>query len=218
MRFSITLAFFFLAFISRFAGAETKSEKGGAIFYGVVQAVDLGNKTFTIQAQGRSYVFHYSEQTKISSEQGYIRWDTVKAGQGATVLMRVGEGNVGLAVQVRFANDNGGAESAKLYVARTKKGETISGPAIDNYIVSQPPPFSFSGGAGYGLTNKAGSRSGVFHLTVRPDGSVAEVTAAKSLGDDKMNLRAAAWLKKWKFRPNSLTEVQVPMFFRWSAY
>ncbi|MGH3632260.1 MAG: energy transducer TonB [Sciscionella sp.] len=130
----------------------------------------------------------------------------------------MGEGNVGLAVQVRFMIDNGRAESMKLWVARTRKGETISGPAIENYILSQPPPFSFSGGAGYGLTNKYGSRSGVFHLTVRPDGSVAEVTAAKSFGNDKMNLEAADWLKKWKFRPNSLTEVQVPMVFHWSAY
>ncbi len=63
----LALAILFLTFISRFAGAETKVEKGSAIFYGVVQAVDLGNKTFTIQAQGRSYVFHYNEQTKISS-------------------------------------------------------------------------------------------------------------------------------------------------------
>ncbi len=188
------------------------------MFYGVVQAIDLGNKTFTIQAQGRSYVFHYNELTKISSQHGYIRWETVKVGQGATVLMRVGEGNVGLAVQVRFTTDNGEAESTKLYVARTNKGETISGPAVENYIVSQPPPFSFSGAAGYGITNKAGARSGVFHLSVRPDGSVAEVTAAKSLGDDKMNQRVAAWLKKWKFRPNSVTEVQIPMSFRWSAY
>ena len=70
------------AFTSGFARADTKTEKGSAVFYGVVQAVDLGNKTFTIQAEGRSYVFHYNEQTKISSAQGYIRWDTVQAGQG----------------------------------------------------------------------------------------------------------------------------------------
>lgn len=218
MRWPITLAFFFLVFISGLARADSKSERGSAIFYGIVQAVDLGNKTFTIQAQGRSYVFHYNEQTKISSRHGYIRWDTVKAGQGATVLMRVGEGNVGLAVQVRFTDDNGQAESTKLFVVRTNKGETISGPAVDNYILSQPAPFSFSGGAGYGLSGKFGSRSGVFYLSVRPDGSVAEVTAAKSFGDDKMNMAAAVWLKKWKFRPNSVTEVQIPMTFHWSSH
>lgn len=99
MRWPITLAFCFLVSISGFARADSKSGTGSAIFYGVVQAVDLGNKTFTIQAQGRSYVFHYNEQTKISSGHGYIRWDTAKTGQGAMVLMRVGEGNVGLAVQ-----------------------------------------------------------------------------------------------------------------------
>jgi hypothetical protein len=217
MRWPITLAFFFLVFISGFARADSKSEKGSAIFYGVLQTVDLGNKTFTIRAQGRSYLFHYNEKTKISSAHGYIRWDTVKAGQGATVLMRVGEGNVGLAIQVRFTTDNGLDESTRLWVARTTKGENISGPAVQNYILSEPPAFSFSGGAGYGLTDKYGSRSGVFHLTVRPDGSVGEITAAKSLGD-KMDLRVAAWLKKWKFRPHSLTEVQVPMSFHWSAY
>ena len=132
--------------------------------------------------------------------------------------MRVGEGNVGLAVQVRFTKDNGQSESTRLFVARTKKGETISGPAVGNFVVSEPPPFSFGGAAGYGIRDKFGSRSGVFHLTIRLDGSVAEVTAAKSFGDDKMNLAAATWLKKWKFRPNSLTEVQVPMTFHWSAY
>lgn len=192
-------------------------EKGSAIFYGVVQGVDLANKTFTIKSQGRSYVFHYNEQTKISSYRSYIRWDTVKPGEGATVLMRVGEGNVGIALQVRFTVDGGRDEAMKLWVARTTKGETISGLAINNYIVSEPPPFSFRGGAGLGINSKFGGRAGVFHLTIRPDGSVGEITAAKSLGD-KMDLQMAGWLKKWKFRPNTLTEVQVPMGFYWSAY
>lgn len=214
MRSPITLAFLFLTFLCNLAGAATKPGAGNGIFYGVVQSVDLRNKTFTIKANGRAYVFHYNDETKISRRSGYVKWSAVEPGEGATVLMRVGEGNIGWAIQVRFTKDAGQAENLALYVARTTTGETISGSAVDNFILTEPPPYSFSGGA-FGVGSKYGSRSGVFHLAIRPDGSVAEVTAAKSLNDDKMNQRAAAWLRKWKFRSNSVTEVQVPISFSW---
>jgi hypothetical protein len=215
MRFA--LLFFVFTTFSSFAGAATKASAGEGVFYGVVQAVDLGAKTFTIKANGRSYLFHYNHETKISRRSGYVSWSTVKPGEGANVLMRVGEGNVGMAIQVRFTKDAGEAEDMALYVARLTDGETISGAAVNNFVVFEPPPISFAGAAGFGITSKYGSRSGVFHLAVRPDGSVAEVTAAKSLNDDKMNQRIAAWLRKWKFRPKSVTEVQIPVAFSWGT-
>ncbi len=48
-------------------------------------------------------------------------------------------------------------------------------------------------------------------MTVRPDGTVNNVRPLKSLGEAELNERATQWLMKWKFRPNCVTEVRVPM-------
>jgi outer membrane biosynthesis protein TonB len=34
-----------------------------------------------------------------------------------------------------------------------------------------------------------------------------------SSGYPELDARAQKWMKKWRFRPNSLSEVQLPMYF-----
>ncbi len=109
-------------------------------FYGILKVVDPVAKTFTIKSGAQLLVFHYNDDTKINSEWGYVRWTTVKPGVGANVQMRLGEGNIGVAVRVHFVVDQGRAESIALFSVRTVQGERISGVAVSNYVLAEPPP------------------------------------------------------------------------------
>src|SRR5438477_6418520 len=71
-------------------------------FYGVVKAVDLTGKTITLKANRKSFVFHVTNETKISGPNGYASLDKIQPGQGAAVVMRLGEGGIGIAVRIRF--------------------------------------------------------------------------------------------------------------------
>lgn len=174
-------------------------------FYGLVRTVDLAARTLTIAAGGKSFLFHYNDETRISSYNGYIRWDKVRPGLGATVVMRLGEGNVGIAIKVRFEIDSGQAAVMALYSARTTRGEAISGIAVSNYVAYEPPGDRFH------RAIDLGTHSGLFLATVLPDGTVGKVTPLKSLGLGESDARAAQWVQKWKFRPNSVTEVRMPV-------
>lgn len=179
------------------------------IFYGEVLAVDPAAKTFTIKSNGRPLVFHYTEKTKISSPHRHVTWESIRPGQGAGVIMRLGPGNIGIAERVRFEEDASRAKDLSLYRAVTTAGETVTGMAVGNYVVHEPRSDKFARAAEFG-TNAA---AGVFVMTVRPDGTVAEVTAAKSMPYAEFNQRAAAWLKNWRFRPGSVVKVQMPVVY-----
>lgn len=181
-------------------------------FYGKVLSVDLPAKTFRIKTGGRTLVFHYDERTKISSFYSHVSWDKIKPGQGAAVAMRVGENGAGLAVQVRFDFNTNADKAASVYVVRTTSGQTISGVAVGNYVAYEPPGDRVARATGFGSNS-----SGVFVLSVKPDGSVGKITAAKSLNSAEANERAAVWLRKWRFKPNSVTQVQMPVGM-WRSY
>ena len=176
-------------------------------FFGEVQAVDLAARTLTIKSGGRPLVFHYNRATKISSFHGHISWDRVRPGQGAAVAMRLGEGNIGVAVAVRFQHSAAYENLLSLYRARTLGGEVVSGVALANYIAHEP-----RSDRGYSrATENFLSATGVFKLGVRRDGTVAAVVPVKSLGNKDRDKYAADWLNEWRFRPNSVTEVQMPV-------
>lgn len=116
--------------IASTAWAQAPSSAPLHTFYGEVKAVDLAARTITINANGKSFVFYITNETKISSFNGYINLAKVQRGQGATVVMRLGEGNKGIAVQIRFENDANWSKVLSLYSARTVRGEMISGLAF----------------------------------------------------------------------------------------
>lgn len=206
MHLRIILAALVLSFLALGSGlAKAASSAPLHTFCGEVKAVDLAAKTITIKSGGKSLVFHVTDETKISSRNEHIRLDTVTRGQGATVVMRLGEGNVGIAVMIRFDADASLSKYLSLFSARTTRGETISGLAVNNYVAYQPPDDGFSRGLDFGMR-----RLGMFLLSVQPDGAVANVTSLKSLGYEELDVRAAKWLKKWRFRPNNVTEVRIP--------
>ncbi len=204
MRLSLILTLVYLGGFFVPAHAATPADQLHT-FYGILKVVDPVAKTFTIKSGAQLLVFHYNDQTKISREGGYVSWTTLKPGVGANVQMRLGEGNIGIAVKVRFVFDQGRAESMALFSVRTVKGERISGIAISNYVVAEPPPDVVA------RDLDLGTASGIFRATVRPDGTVDQVTTVRSLGWPEANQRGIRWVKKWKFKPHSVTEFQVPV-------
>jgi hypothetical protein len=132
-------------------------------FHGEVKAVDLAAKTITIKSGGRSFVFHVTDETKISGRNSYVRLDTIKRGEGALVVMRLGEGNKGIAVNIRFDADASLAKYLSLFSARTTRGEMISGLAVNNFVAHQPPDDAFVRGLDLGPTKLR-----MFRLSVQP--------------------------------------------------
>jgi len=199
--------------ISAPASAETPSSAPLHTFNGVVKAVDLKAKTLTLKSSGRSFLFQITDETKISSGHGYVSLDKVRPGQGATVVMRLGEGNKGIALQIRFDLDASRATFLSLYSARTIHGEMISGIPVNNYVVYEPPSDAWITGITYELKYIS-----MFVLSVRPDGTVAEAKPVRGLGYPELDARASKWLKKWRFQPNSVTEVRMPFGYTQTRY
>lgn len=205
MRLRIILFAIVASFLTPYSGSA-KTDSPLHTFYGEVKAVDLTAKTITIKSHVRTFVFHFTDETKITSENGYVRWDNVQRGQGATVVMRVGEGNVGIAVAIRFDADASLKKSLALYSARTIQGEMISGIAVNNFVAYEPPALPINRGLDLGPTKLR-----MFRLSVRPDGTVASATPYVSFGHEDLDSRATKWLMKWRFQPNSVTEVRMPV-------
>ncbi|MDQ6861490.1 MAG: energy transducer TonB [Verrucomicrobiota bacterium] len=199
---SITLALLF------FWSSNGRAAEEAHIFYGDIVAVDPAAKTFEIKSSGTPLIFHYTEKTKLSSPSTYVRWEKLRPGDGARVQMHLGEGNIGIADEVEIDTFGSKSKFLSLLRARTAKGDIVSGFAVANYIASEPRSDVFSRALMAAQTN---FQEGVFVLAINPDGSVGRVTAAKSLGDPELNERAAAWLRKWRFRAGTVKEVQLPI-------
>jgi hypothetical protein len=207
MHLRIVLAALVLSFLTpASAFAQTDSSSALHTFYGEVKSIDLAAKTLTIKSNGRSFVFYVTAETKISSPNGYVRLDTVKRGQGAAVVMRLGEGNKGIAVRIRFDADASQVKFIALFSAKTIRGEMISGIAVKNLVAYQPPDTAFVRGLDLG-----GTKLRMFRLSVRPDGTVASASPFVSFGYEELDTRAVKWLMQWRFQSNSVTEARIPV-------
>jgi hypothetical protein len=200
----IVLVLTFLILDSR--SAETASSNPLHTFFGEVKAIDLAAKTITIKSNGKSFLFYYTDETKISSFRGHISWDKVRPGQSALVVMRPGEGGKGIAVRIRFEDDADRAKFLALFSAKTVRGEMISGIAVSNLVAYEPPAEGFRRGLDLGP-----GKLRMFRLSVLPDGTVASATPFVSFGYEELDQRATKWLLKWRFHPNSVTEVRMPI-------
>lgn len=211
MRPRIVLAAFVFSFLTAGFAPVTAAASGPLhTFYGEVKAVDLAAKTFTLKASGKKLVFHFTNKTQITSFHGYVTWEKIKPGQGALVVMRLGEGNKGIAVQVRFDPDATAAKHLALFSARTVRGEMIWGLAVNNFVAYQPPGFWYNRGLHLGP-----SKLRMFRLSVQPDGTVADATPYVSFGSEEIDALFVKWLKKWRFHPNSVTEARIPVTWSW---
>ena len=195
--------------LAGFVSAKEASDSGLHTFYGEVVAIDQAAKVLQLKTGNQRFLFHYNDQTKISSTNGHVRLDRITWGTGAVVIMRVGEGNAGIAVVIRFVPDASQSQTLALISARTVRGETITGIAVSNFVDYQPPADAWSGGPT--LENR--KNPGLFVLSVAPDGTVSSVALRTSTGYPELDTRAEKWMKKWRFHPNSVTEVQLPMYY-----
>ena len=174
-------------------------------FYGDVMAVDVAAKKITIKSNGRPFVFHVTNETKMTSRRGPIRLANVQRGQGAAVVMRLGPGGIGVAVQIHFDLGPSAANWQSLHGVKTTGGEIVTGMAFNNYVVSTPPDEAWSTGITYEKL-----RASMFVLTIQRDGTVADVKAVQGTGYRELDERAVRWFKKWRFRPNSVVEARMP--------
>ena len=192
------------------SAAPTPSPPGKLhIFSGEVTSVNLGARTFTITSSGKSFVFHVTPETKFRGYPRRVSLETMRRGNGATVAMRLGQGGIGVAVQVFVRPDSLGEKVTALYSAKTVQGETISGNAVANYVVHEPKGDAWSYSAAY----EGKRRGAMFLLKIQPNGTVGEVEAIGTLGYSDLNQRAIRYLKRWKFKPNTLTEVRMPVIY-----
>lgn len=210
MRFPIFLpAVIITLLLAGFVSAKEASHSGLRTFYGEVVAIDQASKVLQLKSGNQRFLFHYNDQTRITSTSGSVRLDRILRGTGAAVVMRVGEGNAGIALQIRFVPNANKMETLALISARTVRGENIKGIAVSNFVDYQPPSDAWSGGP----TLENTKTPGVFVLSVALDGTVSKVTLRRSTGYPELDARAQRWMKKWRFRPNTLTEVQLPMYY-----
>lgn len=198
-------------FLFAFGPAQAASPADVHIFSGEVKSVDPAAKTITITSGGQRFVFHVTPETKISSSAGYVTLRTIKPGQGAAIMMRLGPGNVGIALKIRIAPNALGPRLTSYYSAKTIDGDTVQGNAVGNYVAYEPPTDEWSTSLEYRRHNGA-----MFVLTVQRDGTVSDVRPLASLGYSELDARAIRWFKRWKFRPNSVTEVRMPMVYSYS--
>lgn len=208
MRFPIVLLVV-ASLLTSFVSARAASDSGVHTFYGEVVAIDRAAKVIQLKNGKQRYLFHYNDQTKMSSASGPVRLDHILRGTGAAIVMRVGEGNAGIALVIRFVPEPTGLKSMRLPSARTVQGERIYGNALKNFVAYEPPADEWTGGATLARRNN----TGLFLLSIAADGSVSNVTLRVSTGYPELDARAEKWMKKWRFRPNSLTEVLFPMYF-----
>jgi TonB family protein len=210
MRFSIIVPGLVISLLlAGFISAKEASDSGLHTFYGEVVAIDQAAKVIQLKSGNQRFLFHYNEQTKISSTSGHVRLDRITRGTGAAVIMRVSEGNAGLALVIRFVPDASQLQTLRLISARTVRGESITGIAVSNFVDYEPPADAWAGGP----TLETRKNPGVFVLSVAPDGTVTSVTVRTSTGYPELDARAEKWMKKWRFRPNSVTKVQLPMYY-----
>jgi TonB family protein len=193
------------------SGNQDSSDKYHT-FYGDVIAINPSS--ITIKSGGKRLVFQINSETKIGGRDRPLQLDQIKPGDGATVVMQLGKGGVGIAVRVWVDAGTSLSSSLKLYAARTVGGGVISGMAINNYVAYQPPYDGWSGGP----TLDQSYHAGVYLLEVRPDGNVGTVKVVKSMGYSELDLHAIRWFKRWRFKPNSVTEVQMPLSYMQSRW
>jgi TonB family protein len=177
-------------------------------FYGEVKSVDRAARTITIKSADRPLLFHVTPETKFYARYEYMNFEKVKPGNGAAITMRLGEGNIGIAVSVRVDPTAGLVDWLKLFSAKTAGGDTITGLAVNNFVLEEPTSDRFAR-----AVNFRAPRVGVFSLAVEPDGTVREVRPVQSFRERELDERAARWLKKWRFKPNSVTEVRMPVAY-----
>jgi len=189
--------------------AKDAPDPGLHTFQGQVVLIDPAKKVIVLLSHKQRLVFHYNEHTRIRSTLGEVHMDRVIRGTNAAVAMRLGEGNVGIATEILLVPSSSWAQTLALISARTVHGETINGAPVGKFVVYRPDIEGWTGAVPFARRNNAG----LFVMSVAADGTVTNVAVRQSTGYPELDNRAQNWMKRWRFKPNSVTEVQLPMIF-----
>ena len=152
------------------------------------------------------FVFRVRETTKITDRSGApLTFDNISSGAAIDVVARHGAGNTWTALTIKVKR---GERFAEFATGKTLQGQTVTEPNLNAFIVYRPPGELINRNIDFGETH------GLFLMTVRADGTVANVTTLRSMNHAELNRYARSWLMKYKFKPNSLTEVRVPLGYK----
>ncbi len=204
------LLVFFLLFAVVAPQEVLAATKKVFVFQGRIRAVDAAARTFTLQAEKKSYVFSVTDQTKIVRNGAAQTFTDLKRGQDAEVDMRIGPDGRGVALSVNLTSV-GSIAVQSLFAATTPSGKTLSAQQLKPLVLFQGTwPSGTSTRVYWHL------KIGVFLLAVRSDGTVAKVEKLQSTGHPGLDGDVERALMKWRFRPNSVTSVRVPAYYTFS--
>jgi TonB family protein len=108
------------------------------------------------------------------------------------------------------ATDDISASDLKPMTPPSPQSVTISPEKVGEVAISHPTPE-------YPILGRAQqlSGTGVFELQVSLEtGEVTSVTVASSMGHPILDCAAIKTLKRWKFRPHTVTRVKLPITFK----
>jgi TonB family protein len=197
---------FLLVFSLLFAvGAlqETLAATGKVfVFRGRIQSVDLPGRTFTLQGDKKTYLFTLTDETKITSHRWPDSLYALKRGQDVEVDMKIGSDGKGVALSVKIGSLD--ALEELLFTATTFSGKTLSAQQVKPLILHSTWP-SRTTHTNWNL------KMGVFLLTVRGDGTVEKVEKLQSTGHPALDSELTQNFMTWRFRPNSVNSVRVPV-------
>lgn len=192
------------------AGQETLAATSKVfVFRGRIRAVDTAARTFTLQGDKKTYVFNVTGRTRIIRNGISEGFFALKRGQDAEVDMKIGPDGTGVALAVRLGST--AALEQLLFAGTTPGGRTLSAQQLKPLILHATMPAGTYTRVSWQL------KLGVFLLAVRSDGTVEKVEKLQSTGHSGVDGEIARSLRKWRFRPNSVSSVRVPAnyAFRW---
>lgn len=183
-------------------------------FSGRVSLIDLAQRTVVVSL-GTSFLFHVPVTTPIAFRKGSAAdFTALKTGQTVEVVARR-EAKDWTATKVTLPDrgihviDSAPARPffGGEFSVRTTAGKTITGLAAQRYVLYAPPEQWVNRGI------DLGRHSGLFLLSIRPDGTVASVKILQSLTVRELDERSIGRLSRFKFRPGSLAEARVPISY-----
>lgn len=199
------LIFFLLAAVAATQEVLAATKKV-FVFRGRIQAVDAAARTFTLQAEKKTYVFRVTDETKIARSGVAQRFTDLKRGRDAEVDMKIDPDGKGVALSVNLGSVD--AVEQFLFAATTPSGQTLSAQQLKPLILHAAWPA-----AKRTHVFNWHLKLGVFLLAVRSDGTVEKVEKLQSTGHPGLDGEIMRTFMKWRFRPNSVNSVRVPAHF-----
>ena len=211
------IGFVIAAFCSARGNAEAAATHKIYVFNGRIQGVKPAARSFTFTGDGKSYEFTVTPETRLTRKGKPVPFSTLLAGEDAEVEMKVGPGGKGVALSIKLTTRERGPIP--------RSAPTLDGPMMDSLCAGTTPGGKRLGPqelkplvthfewpkATHSVIGYLRIKPGVFLLSLAADGGVASVEVLQAIGHRGADADAVKALRKWRFRPNSVREVRVPV-------